>query len=81
MKTDSKDVLILEIIKRNKAIDLKSIRELVWKQIDDSNLADLNIGERITRMYLKEYIRKSPSYDGYHITRKGKKVLEQALVE
>lgn len=81
MMTDNKDLLILEIIKRNKAIDLKSIRELVWKEVDDSNLGDLNIGERITRMYLKEYIRKSASYDGYHITRKGKKVLEQAFVE
>lgn len=74
---DEKDRLILETIRKNKALDLKNIREIVWKESEEDQLADLNIGERITKLYLKEYIRKAPNYEGYHVTRKGKKVLDQ----
>jgi hypothetical protein len=79
--TDDKDLMILSVIRKNKAIDLKAIRDIIWRDIDEDKVGDLNIGERITRLYLKEYIRKAPNYDGYHITRKGKRVLEQVLVD
>ena len=78
---DEKDLKILEIIRRNKAIDLRALREIVWRETDEDQLSDMNIGERVTRLYLKEYIRKAPNYEGYHITRKGKKVLEQVLID
>ncbi len=78
---DEKDLKILEIIRRNKAIDLRALRDIVWRETDEDQLSDMNIGERVTRLYLKEYIRKAPNYEGYHITRKGKKVLEQVLID
>jgi predicted transcriptional regulator len=81
MLTDERDMKLLEIVKNHKSIDLKAIKEIMWKMADSENLNELNIGERVTRLYLKEYIRKSPNYDGYHITRKGRRLLEQVYVD
>lgn len=81
MVIDYSDRRILEIIKNNKSLDLRSIKDLFWRESDEDEIGGVNIGERITRLYLKEYIRKSPNYEGYNITRKGRKILEKVIAE
>ena len=66
---------ILEIINKNGQIDLDTIKKKFWEGLSEDEIYHVNLGDSITRLYLAEYIRKSASYGGYTLTRKGKQYL------
>lgn len=67
--------MILQTIQENSEVELENLKKIFWSKLTEDEVYNVNIGERITSLYLAELIRKSPSYGGYILTRKGKKTL------
>lgn len=73
------DFKILQIVMNEGQTDLETIKKRFWESLDEGQVLNISIGERITNLYLKEYIRKSASYGGYSLTRKGKRLLSEGV--
>ena len=71
------DTKILEIIAENGQLDLEAIKKKFWDGLSEDEIYHVNLGDNITKLYLSEYIRKSASYGGYALTRKGKRYITQ----
>lgn len=72
--------MILRTIQENGEMELENLKKAFWDKLTEDEVYNVNIGERITSLYLSELIRKSPSYGGYVLTRKGKKTLTDVEV-
>ncbi len=73
------DEKILEIILNSGEVDLDTIKKKFWEGLSEDEIYHVNLGDNVTKLYLAEYIRKSASYGGYTLTRKGKKYLTDAI--
>ena len=69
------DERILDIINKNGKSDLESIKKMFWDGLSEDEIYNVKLGDSITKLYLAEFIRKSPSYGGYTLTRKGKRYI------
>ena len=78
---DNHDLIILQILQNNKRASLEEIKKNFVEEIGTAQMVTLNLGSKITDLYLNEYIRKGQSYSGYALTKKGKNVLQGELVE
>lgn len=84
---DKYDFLILQIIHEHKQkgytsnIRLAELERSFWRKIEDDQTLSIGhgrIGERITKLYLDEYI---VNRDGYTLTKKGRLQLSHESVE
>lgn len=73
------DEKILEILSQNGQVDLDTIKKKFWEGISEDEIYHVNLGDNVTKLYLSEYIRKSASYGGYTLTRKGKRYLAEEV--
>lgn len=83
---DKYDYLLLDVIMNHKrqygsAMRLNDIERQFWKRIEeDDNLSigQARIGERVTRLYVEDFIQNR---EGYSLTRKGREILSFAPVD
>lgn len=82
---DKYDCLLLDIIHNYKEnglkmnISLSQMEKLFWKRIEEDPSLHLNqarIGERITRLYLKNIIENK---GGYCLTKKGRTTFKEKM--
>jgi len=73
------DEKILEILSKGGQSDLDSIKKKFWEGLSEDEVYRVNLGDNVTKLYLSEYIRKSASYGGYTLTRKGKRYLSESV--